>query len=115
MMHGKLCVIEQLKQKVMTESHSLLYARDRGIDASIKAVEYYFYWPSLRKDVENFVKTCITCQKVKYDRQKIVGLLQPSPIPDRPWQSIAMNFIFDLPRIPTRHDGIWTIICRFSK
>ncbi|MCO5587540.1 hypothetical protein L7F22_041490 [Adiantum nelumboides] len=29
--------------------------------------------------------------------------------------SIAMDFIFDLPRTSTRNDGIWTIICRFSK
>ena len=26
-----------------------------------------------------------------------------------------MDFIFDLPRTPTGHDGIWTIIDRFSK
>ena len=26
-----------------------------------------------------------------------------------------MDFVFDLPRTPTGHDGIWTIICRFSK
>ncbi|MCO5594577.1 hypothetical protein L7F22_048609 [Adiantum nelumboides] len=26
-----------------------------------------------------------------------------------------MDFIFDLPRTPTGNDGIWTIICRFSK
>ncbi|MCO5606531.1 hypothetical protein L7F22_060719 [Adiantum nelumboides] len=26
-----------------------------------------------------------------------------------------MDFILDLPRTPTENDGIWTIICRFSK
>ncbi|MCO5557995.1 hypothetical protein L7F22_011569 [Adiantum nelumboides] len=53
--------------------------------------------------------------KVKFDRQKAPGLLQPLPIPDKPWESIAMDFIFDLPRTPTGNDGIWTIICRFNK
>ncbi|MCO5606437.1 hypothetical protein L7F22_060625 [Adiantum nelumboides] len=52
---------------------------------------------------------------VKFDRQKAPGLLQPLPTPDKPWESIAMDFIFDLPRTPTGNDGIWTIICRFSK
>ena len=93
-----------------------MYIRHKAIDASIKAIKHYFYWPSLlRKDVETFVRTCITCQKVKYDRQKTVGLLQPLPIPNRPWQGIAMDFIFDLFCTPTGDDGIWTIICRFSK
>ncbi|MCO5594529.1 hypothetical protein L7F22_048561 [Adiantum nelumboides] len=52
---------------------------------------------------------------VKFDKQKAPGLLQPLPIPDKPWESIAMDFIFDLPRTQTRNDGIWTITCRFSK
>ncbi|MCO5555931.1 hypothetical protein L7F22_009475 [Adiantum nelumboides] len=31
------------------------------------------------------------------------------------WESIAMDFIFDLLRTQSGHDGIWTIIDRFSK
>ncbi|MCO5586450.1 hypothetical protein L7F22_040390 [Adiantum nelumboides] len=54
-------------------------------------------------------------KQVKLDRQKAPGLLQPLPISDKPWESIAMDFIFDLPRTPTGNDGIWTSICRFSK
>ncbi|RYA84594.1 hypothetical protein DD594_25980, partial [Enterobacter cloacae complex sp. 4DZ1-17B1] len=57
----------------------------------------------------------MVCQKVKFDRQKAPGLLQPLPIPDKPWESIAMDFIFDLPRTPTGNDGIGTIVCRFNK
>ena len=115
LMHGRLCISRPLRQKVMTESHSPPYAGHRGIDASVKAVETFFYWPTLRRDVETFVRQCLVCQKVKFDRQKAPGLLQPLPIPDKPWESIAMDFVFDLPRTQTGNDGIWTIICRFSK
>lgn len=115
MMHGKLCVTQPLWHKVLTESHSPPYAGHRGIDATVKAIEHYFDWPTLRKDVEEFVRTCIICQKAKYERQKPAGLLQPLPILDRPWQSIAMDFVFDLPHTLIVHDGIWTIICKFSK
>ncbi|MCO5599014.1 hypothetical protein L7F22_053113 [Adiantum nelumboides] len=68
-----------------------------------------------QKDVEEFVRSCLVCQKVKFDRHKAQEFLQPLPIPTRPWKSIAMDFIFDLPRTPNGHDGIWTIIDRFSK
>ena len=115
MMHGRLCVTRPLRQKVMTESHSPPYSGHRGIDPTVKAVETFFYWPTLRRDVDAFVRQCLICQKVKFDRQKAPGLLQPLPIPDKPWESIAMDFIFDLPRTQTGNDGIWTIICRFSK
>ncbi|MCO5554428.1 hypothetical protein L7F22_007958 [Adiantum nelumboides] len=115
MMQGKLCVTKQLRPKVLIECHAPPYAGHRGIDATIKAVDTFFYWPTLRRDVDAFVRSCLVCQKVKFDRQKAPGLLQPLPIPDKPWESIAMDFIFDLPRTPTGNDGIWNIICRFRK
>ena len=61
MMHGRLCVTRPLRQKVLTESHAPPYAGHRGIDSTVKAVEHYFYWPSLWKDVEEFVRACLIC------------------------------------------------------
>ncbi|MCO5546933.1 hypothetical protein L7F22_000372 [Adiantum nelumboides] len=110
-----LCVTQSLREKVMTECHCPPYTGHRGIATTMKGVERYFYWPRLKKDVEEFVRSCLVCQKVKFDRHKEQGLLQPLPIPTRPWESIAMDFIFDLPRTQSGHDGIWTIIDRFSK
>ncbi|MCO5603663.1 hypothetical protein L7F22_057814 [Adiantum nelumboides] len=115
MMHGKLCVTKQLWSKVLIEYHAPPYAGHRGIDATVKAVDTLFYWPTLRRDVDAFVRSCLVCQKVKFDRQKAPGLLQALPFPDKPWESIAMDFIFDLPRTVTGNDGIWTTICKFNK
>ncbi|MCO5562599.1 hypothetical protein L7F22_016227 [Adiantum nelumboides] len=115
MMHDKLCITRPLRHKVIEESHVPPYAGHRGIDATVKAVETFFYWPTLRRNVDAFVRACIICQKVKFDRQKATGLLQPLPIPDKPWESNAMDFIFGLPRTQTGNDGIWTIIFKFSK
>ena len=55
------------------------------------------------------------CQKVKYDRGKQVGLLQPLPILEALWESISMDFIFGLPKSIHGNMGIWTIVDRFSK
>ncbi|MCO5595060.1 hypothetical protein L7F22_049097 [Adiantum nelumboides] len=52
---------------------------------------------------------------VKYDRGKAYGLLQPLLIPTAPWESIAMDFIFGLPKTSSGIEGIWTIVDRFSK
>ena len=96
LMHGKLCVTKEMRAKVLIESHAPPYAGHRGIDATVKALEAFFYWPTLRRDADDFVRKCIICQKMKYDRQKTP--LHPLPIPDHPWESIAMDFVFDLPR-----------------
>ena len=47
--------------------------------------------------VKHYVKACIICAWGKPMRQKPYGLLQPLPIPSRPWQNIEINFIVKLP------------------
>ena len=112
---SRLCVTQALREKVMNESHAPPYAGHRGIQATTSAIETYFYWPSMKKDIHAYVSQCLTCQKVKYDRGKQPGLLQPLPIPNAPWESISMDFIFGLPKSLYGNTGIWTIVDRFSK
>ena len=99
-----------LCEKVFLESHTLPYVGQRGIQTSFKATETYFYWPTMKDDVHRYVEECVTCQKVKFDRHKTPGLLQPLPIPTAPWESISMDFIFGLPRSIHGNTGIWTIV-----
>ena len=82
----------------MDKAHASPYARHRGIVATTSALERYFFWPTLRADIESYVCKCTMCQKVKYDRHKVYCKLQPLPVPNAPWESIAMDFITDLPR-----------------
>ena len=112
---NRLCVTKDMRGKVMSESHEPPYAGHRGIQPTTQAIELYFYWPHMRQDIEDYVSKCIVCQKVKYERGKASGLLQPLPIPDSPWQSISMDFVFGLPKSTQGNNGIWTIIDRFSK
>ncbi len=50
----------------------------------------------------------------KSSHQLPAGLLQPLPIPQRPWSHIAIDFITDLP-LSRGHTTILTVIDRFSK
>ncbi len=55
-----------------------------------------------------------TCNVSKSSHQLPDGLLQPLPIPQRPWFHIAIDFITDLP-LSRGHTTILTVIDRFSK
>ncbi|KAK4390470.1 hypothetical protein Sango_2110300 [Sesamum angolense] len=50
-------------------------------------------------DIETYVHTCLICQQDKADHQKKAGLLQPLPIPKRPWESVSMDYILDYLRL----------------
>ncbi|MCO5612738.1 hypothetical protein L7F22_067007 [Adiantum nelumboides] len=116
LLHGnRLCITHSLREKVMFESHAPPYAGHRGIQTTMKAIETYFYWPTMKGDIQDYVSKCVVCQKMKYDRGKQPGLLQPLPILDSPWESISMDFIFGLPKSIHGNTGIWRIVDKFSR
>lgn len=48
------------------------------------------------------------------DRHKPEGLLNPLPVPTRPWESIYMDFISSLPKVD-RYLAVMVVINRLSK
>ena len=68
----------------------------------------------MEQDVEFHVKTCVVCQLDKTEKRKGVGLLQPLPIPNGPWESLCMDFIIRFLKVDD-FTSIMVIVDRFSK
>ena len=49
-------------------------------------------------DIESYCKTCGTCVTSKDANSKLTSLLHSLPIPNRPWQSIGLDFMGPLPK-----------------
>lgn len=52
----------------------------------------------MKKDVQEVVKSCDTCQRQKHVATTPNRLLQPLPIPVQIWSEISMDFITPLPK-----------------
>lgn len=68
----------------------------------------------MRKDIIEFIRSCSICQKVKYTAEKKFGLIQPLPIPDKPWTDITMDFNIGLPS-SKGYVAILVVVDRFTK
>jgi len=68
------------------------------VHRTLALAEENYYWPRMRDDVEAYVKTCLVCQQDKTEQRVLTGLLEPLSIPERPWESISMDFIMGLPK-----------------
>lgn len=91
----RLCVPDcSLRLKLISELHE---AGHVGRDRSIELVQRSYFWPSLRRDVEHFVKRCRICQVSKGTATN-AGLYRPLPVPSAPWVAISMDFVLGLPR-----------------
>ncbi|KAL0147695.1 hypothetical protein M9458_057004 [Cirrhinus mrigala] len=103
-----------LRTRVLSEVHATPSSGHPGIEATIQLLHNRFWWPSLRSDTIAFVKSCSVCNTSKTPRQLPAGLLQPLPVPKRPWSHIAVDFVTDLPS-SHGHTTILSVVDRFSK
>ena len=68
----------------------------------------------MNSDIIEYVRSCLECQQDKSRRHHQYGLLSPLELPQAPWQSIAMDFITDLPQSMSCTE-LWVVVDRFSK
>lgn len=103
-----------LRKEIIKECHDSKWAGHPGIRRTQALIEYTYYWPQMHDDVEMYVKTCLVCQQDKNEQKQPAGLLEPLPIPERPWESISMDFIIGLPK-SEGCGNIIVVVDRFSK
>jgi hypothetical protein len=77
-----------------------------GSPKTYKALRDSFYWPKMRRDLEEgYIPGCADCQRNKARTTRPFGPLHPLPIPDARCDSVAIDFIGPLPK-----DGIFDTI-----
>jgi hypothetical protein len=100
--------------RVISECHDNLLAGHFGVAKTLELISRTYWWPQQWKLIKAFIKSCDICSRSKTARHRPYGLLQPLPVPYRPWSSIYMDFITDLP--PSGgHDSILVVVDRFTK
>ncbi|CAI7882768.1 unnamed protein product [Closterium sp. NIES-53] len=104
-----------LRQLLLEEFHDVLYAGHFGSNKTLAGIAKVYYWPHMANDVQKFVTSCDTCQRMKSSKQKKAGLLQPLPVLEQPWQVVSLDFITGLPPTNAGHDAILVVIDKFSK
>lgn len=112
---GRILVpTEFLQLSILQELHDNPLSGHLGQDKTLDVVRRSFYWPNMETHVRQYISTCDLCQRIKPSTHHPYGTLQSLPIPPRPWSSISMDFITDLP--PSNgYTAIMVIVDRFTK
>jgi hypothetical protein len=104
----------RVRELFLKECHDEPLAGHGGAKRTTTFLKKSYYWPNLKDDAEEYVKTCLVCQQNRILNKKQVGLLQPLPIPEGLWESVSMDFMVSLP--PSRgFDVIMVVVNWFSK
>ncbi|GJP29252.1 hypothetical protein CLOM_g23524 [Closterium sp. NIES-68] len=103
-----------LRQLLLEEYHDVLYAGHFGSNKTFTGIASHYYWPHTADDVQKFITSCTTCQRMKSSKKKKADLLQPLPVPEQPWQVVSLDFITGLPTTTSGHDAILVVISKMS-
>ena len=105
----------ELKKEIMEEAHSSAYVMHPGSTKMYRTLKDHYWWRGMKREIAEFVSKCLTCQQIKIEHQKPVGLLHPLSIPEWKWERITMDFVTELPKTQRGHDTIWVIVDRLTK
>ena len=113
---GRLYVpeYEPLRLRLLQTHHEVAATGHPCRSKTLELLKRTYFWPSLQADVDRFVRNCHTCQRSRTPRHAPFGILRPLPIPDRPWEDIAMDFVTGLPA-SQGYDAIWVVVDRLTK
>jgi hypothetical protein len=101
----------RLTEIIVDQAHRLL--GHLGAQKTNEYVRHWFWWPKIGKYIDSFCESCDICQATKTVNQKPQGFLHSMPIPNRPWSSIAMDFVGPFP-LSNDFDYVWVILDRFT-
>ncbi|GJT17382.1 putative nucleotidyltransferase, ribonuclease H [Tanacetum coccineum] len=109
---NQLCIPDSsLRLQIIKELHGEGHV---GRDRTLKLVQASYFWPTMRKEVDHYVKRCRVCQVSKGTATN-AGLYMPLHVPLQPWVDISMDFVLGLPRTQRGNDSIFVVVDRFSK
>ena len=111
----RLCVPRSQRNFVLREAHeNPMESSHAGPERLWQQLSQKFYWKRMKADIITFSSSCDICQKTKFSNFNKFGYLIPNPIPSRPYQSVSMDFIVNLPW-SNQFNAIFVVVDRLTK
>jgi hypothetical protein len=111
---GHLYVPTRERAKNILEAYYSQMVGHFGVEKTMVVLQKHFYWPKLQHDVGKYIQSYTTCAISKLAIKK-QGLYTPLPTPEKPWESISMDYISILPSTKQGKDCVFMVVDWFLK
>jgi len=103
-----------LRLQMLQDHHDAPAMRHPGCAKTLELLMRKYFWPSMWKDVDQFVRNCHVCCRTNSTRHAPYRALRPLLVPGRPWQHVPINFLTGLPR-SNGYDAICVVVDCLTK
>ena len=96
---GRMYVPEanDLRFRVLKYKHDHPLSGHFSQNHTLELIRRKYTWPGICTYMKDYIKSCMACTRAKTPHHRPYGMLKQLPVPDRPWNSISMDFIEQLP------------------
>ena len=105
---------DDLRLRVLRYKHDHPLSGHFSQNRTLELIRREYTWLGICTYVKDYVKSCTACARAKMPRHQPYGMLKQLPVPDRPWNSILMDFIEQL-LSSSGFTAILVVIDRLSK
>ena len=116
---GLSYIPEIIQTKLISRHHNNPLVGHFGIEKIYELIAQKYYWPTLRRNVDDYVRGCDVYLALKAVQHKPYGDLQSLPVPTHRWKDLLMNFVTGLPILTNwkgdSYDSILVIVDWLTK
>ena len=91
-----MVVPHEWRQQVLRENHCEPWNGHLGIEKTHDAIKKDYYWPGMYHDTQDFVKSCMECQRYKSRQTGPQGLMETRSL-ENPWKVVSAD-LMEFPR-----------------
>ena len=105
---------DELRLGFIQKHQDTALARHQGRVKMCDLLDWNYDWKVMQKDVDKYVRNCLSCQSLWCSHHSTFGVLWPFPAPDTLWEDMLMDLLVELPECEG-FDAIWVVVDRLSK
>ena len=106
---------KECREAALQDAHDAPTSGHCGNFKTFQRLRRNAYWPKMRKEMEEYVKSCTVCQEQKVERTKPPGLMGSSPKVTLPFEVLSTDLIVQLPRSTKGNTCLLVTVDLFSK
>ena len=100
---------------ILTEMHSSTMSGHLSSTKTLERCQRFFFWPNMRNDIDIFIKACDVCARTKRRTVAQANTPVPFPIPDYPWEVMALDMKTGMTPTSRGHDAFWVMVDKLSR
>ena len=106
---------EEKKKQILYEYHDAPLGGHRGMNKTYKAIKQKHSWPNMKKEIEDYVKRCKSCQMNKILRPRRKVLMEITTTASQPFEKCCLDIVGPLTETQTGNKYLLTFQDELSK